>query len=170
MSKFVQRFIKTFRKRTDRRRYKHYARVFAFFEQAESKSLIYIDIKNKRLLLSDVLTAPFAIDQNKWLHFFNGLGYWFKFRMAEDYWTKVRIDEETKAIREAKAEHGHLTEEELAIIRARVMSSTSDQEAFDFSTCNGYEFYVCEGLLRSDAKAEAVGFWQDGQVNLRMID
>lgn len=142
--------------------------MFASFEQAERKRLVFLDILNKRVLLSDILTGPFAMNDQAWEQFFENLSYWFRFRMQHEHWNKVRIAAENAALKEAKKEHGNLSKEEVKIIRAKAAMDLEYDESKN-PTFDGYEFCICEGILRSDVKAEAVGVWKDGHIDLRAI-
>ena len=143
-------------------------KMFATFEQAERSKLVFLDLMNKRVLLSDILTAPFVLNDEKWQQFFQNLAYWFHFRMANEYWMKQRIHAENEAVKEEKRKHGYLTKEELKIVRTKAAMSLEYDPNTDIGI-DGYEFCICEGILRSDVKAEAVGVWKDGHIDLRAI-
>lgn len=162
-----------------RRQKKHQQRVqkqqeqllsmFASFEKSERARLIFLDMVNKRVLLSDILTAPFATNDKAWQQFFQNLAYWFQFRMNHEFWNQRRLYIENQAIREEKKKHPNLSSEEKRIIRAKARFSMEYDES-KAPQLDGYEFCICEGILRSDVKAEAVGIWQNGEILLQLTD
>lgn len=141
--------------------------MFASFEQAERSRLVFLDMVNKRVLLSDILTAPFTMNDQAWQQFFTNLSYWFRFRMAHEYWEQRRIYVENQAIRSEKKKHPNLTSEEKKIIRAKAALSMEYDES-KVPQLDGYEFCICEGILRSDVQAEAVGVWKDGAISMQL--
>ena len=147
-----------------------FLKVFATFEQAERSRLIFLDTQNKRVLLSDIFTAPFTMDQKKWEAFFNNLAVWFRYRILSDYWEGKRIEHESAAVREARRENKHLTGEEITIIRTRARAEMEYEQPENIDEIMQYDFCICEGLLRSNTKAEAVGRWENGHINLIMTN
>lgn len=145
-------------------------RVFGTLEQAEESRLVFIDTSSRRVLLSDIFTAPFAADERQWDALFKNIGLWLRYRLAEDYWNERRIDAESAAVREARKEHKYLSREELRLIRVRAGLSVDYDQSVDVHSVDGYEFCICEGLLRAGAKAEAVGVWRDGEEVVKMVD
>ena len=134
-------------------------------EQAERSRLLFIDTPNRRVLVSDILTAPWALDTVRWNNFFRNVGLWVQFRLGQEQWEKRRIAAETKAVREAKKQFANLTRMELKIICAKAQEQLVNEPAEPIR--DEYEFCICDGLLRSDAKAEAVGVWKDGKLTMK---
>jgi hypothetical protein len=166
----IQSFLQWRRRKKEFRQQQNLLKVFATFEQAERSRLIFIDEQNKRVLLSDILTAPFALNNKQWEGFFNNLASWFRFRILQDYWERKRIEVETAAIREARHEHKHLSNEEIQLIRVHAQSSMEYEQPDDHDELFAYDFCICEGLLRSSTKAEAIGRWDNGHISLSMVN
>lgn len=141
--------------------------MFASFEQAERSRLVFLDMVNKRVLLSDILTAPFTTNDKAWEQFFQNLAYWFQFRMSHEHWNQRRIFMENQAVRAAKKKYVNLSKEEVKMIRAKAALDMEYDEN-KAPQLDGYEFCICDGILRSDVKAEAVGVWKDGGISMQI--
>ena len=169
---WIKEYIDTRRQKKEQKRVKEqqekWLEMFASFEQAERSRLIFVDLLSRRVLLSDILTAPFIMNTTAWNQFFENLAAWFQFRMVHEYWMKQRVIAENKALHAEKKIHPNLTKEEVKIIRAKAAMDLEYDESKN-PTFDGYEFCICEGILRSDVKAEAVGVWKDGHIDLRAI-
>ena len=153
----------------ERKQQEQFLNMFVSFEQAERKRLIFIDLVNKRVLLSDMLTAPFIMNDKAWSQFLQNLAYWFHFRMVHEYWMSQRVTAENRAVHEERKKHPNLSKEEIKLIRAKA-SLAMEYDEDKNPTFDGYEFCICEGILRSDVKAEAVGVWKDGNIVLKVIE
>lgn len=166
----IQSFLQWRRRKKNFRMQQNILKVFATFEQAERSRLIFIDEQNKRVLLSDILTSPFALDRKQWEGFFNNLALWFRYRILQAYWEHKRLEVETAAVREARHEHKHLSDEEIKLIRVRAQAGMEYEQPDDLDELFAYDFCICEGLLRSSTKAEAIGRWDNGHINLSMVN
>ena len=76
-------------------------------------------------------------------------------------------NEQLEQLIDAALADGELTEKEIAVIRLQV-----DEELFKEADLvrvkikDEYEFCICDGILRSDVKAEAIGYYRNGEVKL----
>lgn len=166
----IQSFIHWRKRKREFKLQQDFLKVFATFEQAERSRLIFVDVQNKRVLLSDILTAPFSIDRKKWEGFFANLASWFRYRILQEYWEQKRIDAETEAVREARRKDKNLSGEELKQIRVRAQLGLEYDQPDNMNEIFAYDFCICEGLLRSGTKAEAIGRWNNGSINLSLTD
>lgn len=169
---WIREIIDTRREKKERERVRKQQEqllgMFASFEQAERSRMVFVDMVNRRVLLSDILTAPFTANDKAWEQFFQNLAYWFQFRMSHEHWNQRRLFLENQAVREAKKKHPNLSKEEVRLIRAKA-ALTMEYDESKAPQLDGYEFCICEGILRSDVKAEAVGVWKDGTISMQIV-
>ena len=169
---WIREIIDTRREKKERERVRKQQEqllgMFASFEQAERSRMVFVDMVNRRVLLSDILTAPFTANDKAWEQFFQNLAYWFQFRMSHEHWNQRRLFLENQAVREAKKKYPNLSKEEVRLIRAKA-ALTMEYDESKAPQLDGYEFCICEGILRSDVKAEAVGVWKDGTISMQIV-
>lgn len=169
---WIREIIDTQREKKERERVRKQQEqllgMFASFEQAERSRMVFVDMVNRRVLLSDILTAPFTANDKAWEQFFQNLAYWFQFRMSHEHWNQRRLFLENQAVREAKKKYSNLSKEEVRLIRAKA-ALTMEYDESKAPQLDGYEFCICEGILRSDVKAEAVGVWKDGTISMQIV-
>jgi hypothetical protein len=141
--------------------------VLSAMEACERQQLLFIDAPNRRVLISDIISAPWANNDKLWHNFFRNVGLWLQFRLSQEQWNKRRIAIESKAMREARQKYANLTREELRIICVKAQEQLANEP--DEPIRDEYEFCICDGLLRSDAKAEAIGTWKNGKLTMKVI-
>lgn len=146
------------------------AKMMATMDELEQKQLLWVDIQNRRLLISDEVVGPLAQNDKAWQGLFNNLGTWLHFRLYQDYWTRRCIDAEAEAVREARRQNRHLTMDEMRRLQAQadfsVLEPDGGRPQIEFEA---YEFCICSGPLRIGAEATAVGVWKDGQVEINLV-
>jgi len=137
------------------------------FDQVADAALLFLDTPNRRVLISSTLAGTWADDEVKWNNLFRNIGLWIQYKISQEEWGRRRQIMEEDAIRQAKAEHGELTEKEIAVIRLQVDEELfKEAELMKVKLDDEYEFCICDGILRSDVKAEAIGYYRNGEVKL----
>lgn len=140
--------------------------LFAIFEQLSESRLVFIDTPNRRVLVSDMLCSIWAEDKEKWHKFFQRLGLWVQYKIGLEYWNARRLRLEATALRDARKVYPNLTKEEERIIRQKAWESLADEAGEPIR--DEYEFCICDGILRHDTQAEAVGVWKNGELTMKV--
>lgn len=143
--------------------------LFVSFGEAERHSLLFLDVHNRRVLISDLMVGPFAHNDKAWRQFFQNLGYWFRYRVHYEHWNMCRIFAGNAALKEARKNNPDLTKDEVRLIRAKA-SLEMEYDESRVPSFDGYEFCICDGILRSDVKAEVVGVWKDGEIEINFLN
>ena len=146
------------------------ARMMTTMDELEQKQLLWVDIQNRRLLISDEVVGPLAQNDKAWRALWDNIGLWLHFRLYQDYWTRRCMEAETEVIREARRENRHLAMDEIRRLQAKadfsVLEPDGGRPPVEFDT---YEFCICSGLLRVGAEATAVGVWKNGRVEINLV-
>ena len=144
-------------------------KMLATFDQAEASVLIFFDDVNKRVLLSDILTGPFILNNTATKNFFHNLQLWLQWKIQTKYWEKKYIGAEVEAVKEYKSKNKHTSAKDIQVIREQARLSipydNSDMEVID-----EYEICICSGVLKSSAQAEAIGYWKNNQLILSSLN
>ena len=71
--------------------------------------LLFIDIPQKKVVISTTLSSLFLTDRTKWMNFLQNLQMWFVYKVSQLNWNQYFLEVEVKAVREARQKHPNLT-------------------------------------------------------------
>lgn len=139
------------------------ASAFKVLERYEAAGLLYIDMKNSRVIISSTLSANYMGSDTKWSAFLGNVHTWFEYRISLELWERKFKDVEVKAVREAKKKYAMLTAAQIREIRFNARFAVDPTEV-PAPEIRPYDFVVTDGMVLSEkSEVIVVGRYEDGQ-------
>ena len=124
--------------------------------------LLFIDIPQKKVVISTTLSSLFLTDRTKWMNFLNNLQMWFVYKVSQLNWNQVFLEVEVKAVREARQKHPNLTKLQEVDIRHKARAEVNI-EAVPVPKIEPYEFILSTDIKHGEEpEIFAVGRWENG--------
>ena len=124
--------------------------------------LLFIDIPQKKVVISTTLSSLFLTDRTKWMNFLNNLQMWFVYKVSQLSWNQVFLEAEVKAVREARQKHPNLTKLQEVDIRHKARAEVNI-EAVPVPKIEPYEFILSTDIKHGEEpEIFAVGRWENG--------
>ena len=128
--------------------------------------LLFIDIPQKKVVISTTLSSLFLTDRTKWMNFLNNLQMWFVYKVSQLTWNQVFLEAEVKAVREARQKHPNLTKLQEVDIRHKARAEV-DIEAVPVPKIEPYEFILSTDIKHGEEpEIFAVGRYENGEFDM----
>lgn len=128
--------------------------------------LLYIDIKERRVVISDTLAVLFLGNQEKWTNFLGNLQMWFVYQASQMGWQKIFHDVEVKAVREARKKFAMLTPLQEKTIRNEARMAV-DIDRLPPPKLEAYDFIISSDVSHGgEPKVYAVGRYDGGKFDM----
>ena len=119
--------------------------------------LLFIDIPQKKVVISTTLSSLFLTDRTKWMNFLQNLQLWFVYKVSQLNWNQVFLEAEVKAVREARQKHPNLTKLQEVDIRHKARAEVPVPKI------EPYEFILSTDIKHGEEpEIFAVGRWENG--------
>jgi hypothetical protein len=124
--------------------------------------LLFIDIPQKKVVISTTLSSLFLTDRTKWMNFLQNLQLWFVYKVSQLNWNQYFLEVEVKAVREARQKHPNLTKLQEVDIRHKARAEVNI-EAVPVPKIEPYEFILSTDIKHGEEpEIFAVGRWENG--------
>ena len=128
--------------------------------------LLFIDIPQKKVVISTTLSSLFLTDRTKWMNFLNNLQMWFVYKVSQLNWNQYFLEVEVKAVREARQKHPNLTKLQEVDIRHKARAEV-DIEAVPVPKIEPYEFILSTDIKHGEEpEIFAVGRYENGEFDM----
>ena len=128
--------------------------------------LLFIDIPQKKVVISTTLSSLFLTDRTKWMNFLQNLQLWFVYKVSQLNWNQYFLEEEVKAVREARLKHPNLTKLQEVDIRHNARAEV-DIEAVPVPKIEPYEFILSTDIKHGEEpEIFAVGRYENGEFDM----
>ena len=128
--------------------------------------LLFIDIPQKKVVISTTLSSLFLTDRTKWVNFLQNLQLWFVYKVSQLNWNQYFLEVEVKAVREARLKHPNLTKLQEVDIRHKARAEV-DIEAVPVPKIEPYEFILSTDIKHGEEpEIFAVGRWENGEFEM----
>lgn len=128
--------------------------------------LLFIDIPQKKVVISTTLSSLFLTDRTKWMNFLQNLQMWFVYKVSQLNWNQVFLEAEVKAVREARQKHPNLTKLQEVDIRHKARAEV-DIEAVPVPKIEPYDFILSTDIKHGEEpEIFAVGRWENGEFEM----
>ena len=128
--------------------------------------LLFIDIPQKKVVISTTLSSLFLADRTKWMNFLQNLQMWFVYKVSQLNWNQVFLEAEVKAVREARQKHPNLTKLQEVDIRHKARAEV-DVEAVPVPKIEPYEFILSTDIKHGEEpEIFAVGRYENGEFDM----
>lgn len=128
--------------------------------------LLFIDIKERRVVISDTLAVLFLADREKWINFLGNLQMWFVYQASQMGWQKIFHDVEVKAVREARKKFAMLTPLQERTIRNEARMAV-DIDQLPAPKLEPYDFIISSDVSHGgEPKIYAVGRYENGKFDM----
>lgn len=132
--------------------------------------LLFIDVKEKKVVISATLATVFLSTRERWTNFLTNVHLWFIYKVSQMSWNKYFLDKEVEAVRIAREKYPNLTRLQEADIRAKARAEVQIDmlpppkiEAYDFILSSD----ISDG---SEPEIFAVGKFEDGSFEMVTFD
>lgn len=128
--------------------------------------MLFIDMKEKKVIISTSLSMLFLNDRTRWVNFLQNVQYWFVYKVSQLMWNQLFLDAEVKAVREARKKYPNLTKLQEAEIRRKARTDISMTE-LEPPKIEPFEFILSTDIS-SGAEPEvfAVGRFENGAFDM----
>lgn len=128
--------------------------------------LLFIDIPQKKVVISTTLSSLFLTDRTKWVNFLQNLQLWFVYKVSQLNWNQYFLEVEVKAVREARLKHPNLTKLQEVDIRHKARAEVNI-EAVPVPKIEPYEFILSTDIKHGEEpEIFAVGRWENGEFEM----
>ena len=128
--------------------------------------LLFIDIPQKKVVISTTLSSLFLTDRTKWVNFLQNLQLWFVYKVSQLDWNQVFLEAEVKAVREARQKHPNLTKLQEVDIRHKARAEVNI-EAVPVPKIEPYEFILSTDIKHGEEpEIFAVGRYENGEFDM----
>ena len=128
--------------------------------------LLFIDIPQKKVVISTTLSSLFLTDRSKWMNFLQNLQMWFVYKVSQLNWNQVFLEAEVKAVREARQKHPNLTKLQEVDIRHKARVEVNI-EAVPVPKIEPYEFILSTDIKHGEEpEIFAVGRYENGEFDM----
>ena len=111
----------------------------SLLQQLARKGLLYVDVKERKVIISSTLAALYVGSEKRWAGFMENLNLWFVYTASQLLWNKMFLDAEVAAVREARKKFAVLTALQERTIRQQARAKIDPSmvpppqiEPFDF--------------------------------------
>lgn len=158
-------FSKNKKEREEKQKVKMLQNIATITRLAKS-GLLFIDMKDKKVVISTTLSTLFLGDRDKWTNFLNNVQLWFVYKVSQMSWNKIFLDAEVKAVREARKKYPMLTRMQEADIRAKARAEIQ-VDAIAPPKIEPYDFILSTDIKDgSEPEVYAVGRWENGSFDM----
>lgn len=124
--------------------------------------LLFIDVPQRKVVISTTLSSLFLTDRTKWMNFLQNLQLWFVYKVSQLNWNQYFLEVEVKAVREARQKHPNLTKLQEVDIRHKARAEVNI-EAVPVPKIEPYEFILSTDIKHGEEpEIFAVGRWENG--------
>lgn len=124
--------------------------------------LLFIDVPQRKVVISTTLSSLFLTDRTKWMNFLQNLQLWFVYKVSQLNWNQYFLEVEVKAVREARLKYPNLTKMQEVDIRHKARAEV-DIEAVPVPKIEPYEFILSTDIKHGEEpEIFAVGRWENG--------
>ena len=124
--------------------------------------LLFIDVPQRKVVISTTLSSLFLTDRTKWMNFLQNLQLWFVYKVSQLNWNQYFLEVEVKAVREARQKHPNLTKLQEVDIRHKARAEV-DIESVPVPKIEPYEFILSTDIKHGEEpEIFAVGRWENG--------
>ena len=124
--------------------------------------LLFIDVPQRKVVISTTLSSLFLTDRTKWVNFLQNLQLWFVYKVSQLNWNQYFLEVEVKAVREARQKHPNLTKLQEVDIRHKARAEVNI-EAVPVPKIEPYEFILSTDIKHGEEpEIFAVGRWENG--------
>lgn len=128
--------------------------------------LLFIDIPQKKVVISTTLSSLFLTDRTKWMNFLQNLQMWFVYKVSQLNWNQYFLEVEVKAVREARQKHPNLTKLQEVDIRHKARAEVNI-EAVPVPKIEPYEFILSTDIKNGEEpEIFAVGRYENGEFDM----
>ena len=128
--------------------------------------LLFIDIPQKKVVISTTLSSLFLTDRTKWMNFLQNLQLWFVYKVSQLNWNQYFLEVEVKAVREARQKHPNLTKLQEVDIRHKARAEVNI-EAVPVPKIEPYEFILSTDIKHGEEpEIFAVGRYENGEFDM----
>ena len=128
--------------------------------------LLFIDVPQRKVVISTTLSSLFLTDRTKWMNFLQNLQMWFVYKVSQLNWNQVFLEAEVKAVREARQKHPNLTKLQEVVIRHEARAEVNI-EAVPVPKIEPYEFILSTDIKHgAEPEMFAVGRSENGEFDM----
>ena len=128
--------------------------------------LLFIDVPQRKVVISTTLSSLFLTDRTKWMNFLQNLQMWFVYKVSQLNWNQVFLEAEVKAVREARQKHPNLTKLQEVDIRHKARAEVNI-EAVPVPKIEPYEFILSTDIKHGEEpEIFAVGRYENGEFDM----
>lgn len=132
--------------------------------------LLYIDVKEHRVIISDTLAVLYLSDKERWINFLSNLQMWFVYQESQLGWQKVFLEVERKAVKAARQKFAMLTPLQERTIRAEARQSV-EIDHLQPPAIKAYDFIISSDVAHgSEPRITAVGRYENGKFDMIPYD
>ena len=128
--------------------------------------LLFIDVPQRKVVISTTLSSLFLTDRTKWMNFLQNLQMWFVYKVSQLNWNQYFLEVEVKAVREARQKHPNLTKLQEVDIRHKARAEVNI-EAVPVPKIEPYEFILSTDIKHGEEpEIFAVGRYENGEFDM----
>ena len=128
--------------------------------------LLFIDVPQRKVVISTTLSSLFLTDRTKWMNFLQNLQLWFFYKVSQLNWNQNFLEVEVKAVREARLKYPNLTKMQEVDIRHKARAEVNI-EAVPVPKIEPYEFILSTDIKHGEEpEIFAVGRWENGEFEM----
>ena len=162
-------FKKNNKKKTDNIEKEVLVRI-AQLQQLSRRGLLYVDIKQRKVIITSTLAVLFMGDKERWDGFMSNVNLWFHYTASQLLWNKIFLDEEIKAVREARKKYASLTSLQERTIRFDARKNI-DPSVLPAPKIASFDFIVSSDIADGkDASVIVVGRYDKGKLTMVPFD
>lgn len=132
--------------------------------------LLFIDMKERKVVISTTLSSLFLGDKTKWTNFLGNVQMWFVYKVSQLNWHQLFLKEELKAVREVKKKYPFLTKPQEVEIRHQARAAI-DVEALEPPKIEPFDFILSTDISNGkEPEIFAVGRYENGEFDMVTFD
>lgn len=132
--------------------------------------LLFIDIKDKKVVISASLASIFLVSNEKWTNFLTNLQLWFVYKASQMLWNQLFLTAEAKAVQQARKKYPLLTKLQEAEIRQKARHEI-DIDQVKPPKLEPFDFIISTELTDGNEPAIiAVGRYDNGKFDMTPVE
>ena len=149
-------------------RYQDALRKVSLISNLCKRGMLFIDMENRKVVISDTLSSLFITDERRWEGFLGNVQAWFLYTASQMSWNRYFTKVELEAVRKARQQYASLTRLQEQTIRNQARSEV-DLTCVEPPTLQPFDFVISTDISDgSEPRAIVVGRY-DARTGCSMV-